>query len=135
MKKSKLLNLRKLIVETSATLDDTEALTGVELFRPWSAGITVTAGERLRYGSDLYRVEQDHTTQSDWTPDITPALYTKVAEPGEIPVWKQPTGAQDAYMTGDKVWFPEKDTTVYESLIDNNVYSPEAYPAGWEVVE
>lgn len=135
MKKSKLLNLRKLIVETSATLDDTEALTGVELFRPWSAGITVTAGERLRYGTDLYRVEQDHTTQADWTPDITPALYTKVAEPGEIPVWRQPTGAQDAYMTGDKVWFPERDTTVYESLIDNNVYSPEAYPAGWEVVE
>lgn len=135
MKKSKLLNLRKLIVETSATLDDTEALTGVELFRPWSAGISVTKGERLRYGTDLYRVEQDHTTQADWTPDITPALYTKVAEPGEIPVWRQPTGAQDAYMTGDKVWFPEKDTTVYESLIDNNVYSPEAYPAGWEVVE
>lgn len=135
MKKSKLLNLRKLIVETSATLDDTEALTGVELFKPWAAGITVTAGERLRYGADLYRVEQDHTTQADWTPDITPALYTKVAEPGEIPVWRQPTGAQDAYMTGDKVWYPERDTTVYESLIDNNVYSPEAYPAGWEVVE
>lgn len=135
MKKSKLLNLRKLIVETSATLDDTEALTGVELFRPWAVGITVTKGERLRFGSDLYRVEQDHTTQADWTPDITPALYTKVAEPGEIPVWRQPTGAQDAYMTGDKVWFPERDTTVYESMIDNNVYSPEAYPAGWKVVE
>lgn len=135
MKKSKLLNLRKLIVETSATLDDTEALTGVELFKPWAAGITVTTGERLRFGTDLYRVEQDHTTQADWTPDITPALYTKVAEPGEIPVWRQPTGAQDAYMTGDKVWYPEKDTTVYESLIDNNVYSPEAYPAGWRVVE
>ena len=135
MKRNKLLNLRKLIVETSATLDDTEALTGVELFRPWSAGINVIAGERLRYGTDLYRVEQDHTTQADWTPDITPALYTKVAEPGEIPVWRQPTGAQDAYMTGDKVWYPERDTTVYESLIDNNVYSPEAYPAGWKVVE
>jgi len=124
MKKSKLLNLRKLIVETSATLDDTEALTGVELFRPWSAGITVTAGERLRYGTDLYRVEQSHTTQAEWTPDITPALYTKVAEPGEIPVWRQPTGAQDSYMRGDLVYYPNKGDDIYESLIDNNVWEP-----------
>jgi len=133
MKKAKLLNLRKLIVETSATLDDTEALTGVELFRPWTVGIEVTVGERLRYGTDLYRVEQSHTTQAEWTPDITPALYTKVAEPGEIPVWRQPTGAQDAYMMGDKVWYPEKDTTVYVSIVDNNTWVPNVY--GWEVVE
>ena len=134
MKRSKLLNLRRLIVEASATLDDTEAVTGVELFKPWAVGVDVVRGERLRYGTDLYRVEQDHTTQAGWTPNITPALYTKVAGPGEIPVWRQPTGAQDAYQTWDKVWYPDKDTSVYESLIDNNVYSPEAYPAGWRAL-
>ena len=39
----------------------------------------------------------------------------------------QPTGAHDAYKKGDKVRFENK---IYESLINNNVYSPSAYPAG-----
>lgn len=133
MKRSKLLALRALIEKAATSLSDEDALTGVELFKPWAVGIDVTKGDRLRYGADLYRVEQSHTTQEGWTPDITPALYTKVAEPGEIPVWRQPTGAQDAYMTGDKVWYPEKDTTVYISIVDNNTWQPGVY--GWEVVE
>ncbi len=57
-----------------------------------------------------------------------------MAKPGEIPVWKQPTGAQDAYNKGDRVWYPAKFTAVYVSLIDANVYSPEAYPAGWKEI-
>lgn len=28
---------------------------------------------------------------------------------------------------------PTKDDPVYESVIDGNIWSPEAYPAGWEV--
>lgn len=51
-----------------------------------------------------------------------------------FPVWRQPTGAQDAYMIGDRVWYSEKDTTIYENLIDYNVYSPEAYPVGWRKI-
>lgn len=43
----------------------------------------------------------------------------------------QPTGAHDAYKKGDKVHFENK---IYESLIDNNVYSPSAYPAGWKEI-
>ncbi len=124
--------LRPLLVKASASLSDEDALEAVELFDAWTLDTFYERGVRLRYGGKLYRVEQAHTSQADWLPDITPALYTEVANPGEIPVWRQPTGAQDAYMTGDKVWFPERDTTVYESLIDNNVYSPEAYPAGWK---
>ena len=125
-------SLRPLIEKAAASLPDEDALNCVEFFKHWAAGIEVTAGERLRYGADLYRVEQSHTTQAGWTPDITPALYTKVAEPGEIPVWKQPTGAQDAYMKGDKVHYPDKDGPVYESMVDNNVWSPADY--GWELL-
>ena len=134
MKRNKLLNLRKLIVETSATLDDTEALTGVELFKPWAVGINVVRGERLRYGEDLYRVEQDHTTQANWPPATTPALYTKVAAPGQILPWKRPTGAQDSYMTGDKVYYPDVGDPIYQSNHDYNTYSPEEYPQWWDKI-
>ena len=56
---------------------------------------------------------------------------TPEPEPSDIPVWVQPTGAHDAYQTGDRVHYPGENDPVYESLIDGNVWSPEVYPAGW----
>ena len=50
----------------------------------------------------------------------------------EVKEWKQPTGAHDAYMIGDKVIYT--DGNIYKSLIDNNVWSPDVYPNGWEIV-
>lgn len=122
--------LRAMIVRAAASLADADALTAVELFAAWQADTLYRADERLRYGDKLYRVVQDHTSQADWTPDLTPALYTEVAEPGTIPVWRQPTGAQDAYMVGDKVRYPDEDGDVWVSTTDNNVWEPGVY--GWE---
>jgi len=126
--------LRPLIEKAAASLPDEDALEGVELFPAWAAGVEYAADQRVRYEDKLYRCVQAHTSQDGWEPPAVPALWTEVAKPGEIPVWKQPTGAQDAYMTGDKVWYPDKDTTVFVSLIDNNVWSPADYPQGWEEV-
>jgi hypothetical protein len=127
------VNARKCEIDTGlAKLPDEIALEAVELYDRWAAGVNYALDVRVRYGDKLYRVVQAHTSQSDWTPDATPALWTEVAKPGEIPVWKQPTGAQDAYNKGDKVHYPTINDPVYESLIDANVYSPEAYPAGWK---
>lgn len=134
MTRQKALALRALLVKASASLSDEDALEAVELFDAWQMDTFYDLGVRLRYGGKLYRVEQAHTSQADWLPDSTPALYTEVAKPGEIPVWRQPTGAQDAYMAGDKVHYPDADGPVYVSTIDNNVWSPDAYPQGWEVV-
>lgn len=124
--------LRPLIVKAAESLDDSDALDGVELFDHWHIGMELTANKRISHEEKLYRVVQAHTAQEGWEPDKTPALFTEVARPGEIPVWKQPTGAQDAYAKGDKVWYPERDTDIYVSTIDNNVWSPDAYPSAWE---
>ena len=126
--------LRDLLHKASASLPDEDALAAVELFPAWEAERLCKVDERLRYGGKLYRCVQAHTSQEGWEPDKTPALWTEVAKPGEIPVWRQPTGAQDAYNKGDRVHYPDKDGPVYESTIDNNVWSPEAYPAGWRLV-
>ena len=126
--------LRLIIELAAASLDDGTALEAVNLFPAWATGVEYTVDQRIRYGDKLYRVVQAHTSRADWTPDKTPALFTEVAKPGEIPVWKQPTGAQDTYNTGDKVHYPDADSPVYESTVDNNVWSPEAYPAGWRML-
>ena len=124
--------LRALIEKAAVSLSDTDALDAVELFPVWAVGTEYSVNDRVRYGSTLYRCVQAHSAQQNWTPDITPALWTEVAEPGTIPVWKQPTGAQDAYMTGDKVHYPDADGPVYVSTLDNNTWPPDIF--GWEVV-
>ena len=53
-------------------------------------------------------------------------------ETDTVKEWVQPTGAHDAYMAGDIVKYTDGKT--YKSLIDNNVWSPDTYPAGWEVI-
>lgn len=124
--------LRPIIEQAAESLPDEDALEAVELFPIWATGVSYTANERVQYGEKLYRCVQSHTSQTDWTPDVTPALWTEVAKPGEVPVWKQPTGAQDAYMAGDKVHYPTADDPVYISTVDNNVWSPDIY--GWSLV-
>ena len=130
--RQKALALRRLIEKAAISLSDEDALGCVELFPAWEADAAYSADERIRYGDKLFRCVQAHTSQADWTPDATPALWTEVAKPGEIPVWRQPTGAQDAYNKGDKVHYPDAAGDIYVSTIDGNVWEPGVY--GWEVV-
>ena len=109
-------------------LDDAAALGAMAIYPVWEIGTAYATNDRRRYGANLYKCVQAHTSQADWTPDATPALWVKVSVE-EWPEFVQPTGAHDAYNTGDKVTYNGKR---YISLIDANVYSPDAYPAGWE---
>ena len=83
MKRSKAYALRALIEKASASLSDEDALEAVELFAVWTIGTAYVADQRIRYGGKLYKVRQDHTSQADWLPDITPALYAEVEKPGQ----------------------------------------------------
>ena len=127
--RQKARELRRMIEKAAASLTDEDASEAVELFPEWKTDTAYTLDFRVRYDGTLYKCVQAHTSQADWTPPTTPALWTEVAEPGTIPVWKQPTGAQDAYMTGDKVHYPDETGAVYESTMDYNVYEPGVF--GW----
>lgn len=130
MKRSELYKLRELIEKCAAFLTDEEAIEAPALFPAWAAGVSYAAAERVAFDGKLYKVVQAHTSHADWTPDKTPALFVEVAKPGEIPVWKQPAGAHDAYAKGDKVHYPTAGDPVYVSTMDANVYAPDVY--GWE---
>ena len=112
------------------TADDKTALSGVDLYPHWTEGLNVAVGDRYRYGDVLYRCVQAHTTQADWTPDVTPALWVVVSLE-EFPQWVQPTGGHDAYNAGDKV---THNGVKYVSDVDANVWEPGVH--GWsEYVE
>jgi hypothetical protein len=129
--------LRKAIQMFAAGLTDEQAMEVATIYDPWQVGKSYEIGEFLTYGQNgvgdpqLYKVAQAHTSQAGWAPDATKALYVPIGldEQG-YPVWSQPTGAHDAYNIGDIV---DCNGTLYESLINGNVYSPEVYNAGWKV--
>lgn len=117
-----------------ASIENEIALVIPEVFPVWSGNsVEYKKDERVTYNGVLYKVITAHTSQETWTPTDAPSLFVKViVQEGEILDWEQPT-AENAYKKGDKVRFNGK---VYESLIDNNVWSPEGYPAGWrEIIE
>lgn len=114
--------------------DDVVALTIQEFYDVWAANVNYVKGQYINHEAVLYKVLQDHMSQADWTPNVSPSLFAKVLiDPsGEtIPEWVQPDST-NAYMIGDKVKF---EGHVYESIIDNNIWSPSAYPAGWKVID
>lgn len=125
---------KEAIDELLPILTDEQAEQVTNVHPSWEAGVAYAVGKRVKHDGKLYRCVQAHTSQEGWEPPVTPAMWVRTAPEGEIPVWVQPTGAQDAYNVGDKVHYPDADGPVYVSLIDANVYSPEAYPQGWELV-
>ena len=74
--------IRSSMDAAAIALTDEQAANAPRLYPTWAAGLTVKAGDRLYYpGTDrLYKVRdgKGHTTQSDWTPDVTPDLYSVV---------------------------------------------------------
>lgn len=115
------------------TLTDEQALSIPLMFPVFNHPSHYKVGDKLRYDGILYKVLIEHDTQEDWNPLNAPSLYTKVLsqQPGEdIPEWEQP-GSENAYMKGDRVIL---DGKIYESIIDNNVWKPTEYPAGWKEV-
>ena len=127
MTRGKVKQLRALIEQLAVTLDDETALTGVELFPAWVVGKAYAANDRAQYNGTLYKCVQAHTSQSDWMPSATPALW-KTVSLDEYPEWVQPAGAHDAYNIGDKVTYNGQH---YVCTSNANVYAPDVY--GWQL--
>ena len=128
MTRAKAKQLRQLIEQLAITLDDETALTGIELFPAWVVGKAYAVNDRAQYNGTLYKCIQAHTSQSDWMPSATPALW-KTVSVDEYPEWVQPIGAHDAYNIGDKVTYNGQR---YVCTSNANVYAPDVY--GWNLI-
>ena len=110
--------------------DDEKLIDNKAAFPHWNGnGIQYKVGDILQDDDKLYRVVQAHRSQTDWRPSLVPALFTEISL-DEYPEWRQPTGAHDAYMKGDKCSHNGKH---WISDVDNNVWEPSVY--GWSEVQ
>lgn len=128
--KERARQLRKLIEKAAISLDDGDALDGLELFPHWNDSSKYEVNDRVQYNGTLYKCLAAHTSQSSWTPDYSPSLWVRVDNPGEeFPEWVQPLGSTDAYPAGAKVSYEGKH---WISTIDGNVWAPGTY--GWDEI-
>lgn len=117
----------------AASLSDEKALEVATIYDPWKTGKVYAVGDYVTFGANsvgdpqLYKVISPHTSAAEWTPDVAVSLYDAIGLNNEgFPVWSQPSGAHDAYNTGDIV---EHNGTLYISEVDGNTWEPGVY--GW----
>ena len=126
--------LRIALMAYAKTAPDEQACQFPSLFDAWAVGVTYAVDERVQSGDKLWKCLQAHTSQDGWNPEASPALWVEVAKPGEYREIKAGMLSTEAFAMGEIGWYQTKDK-LYKSLIDNNTYTPDSYPAGWEVVE
>lgn len=125
--------IREAMGKVTATLTDEQALEVKELYPLWAVDTYYTVDYVVRHNSKLYRCLQSHTSLNAWPPDATPALWVEVAAPNEYREIKDNMLSTEAFALGEVGWYKEKDN-LWKSLIPDNTYTPETYPAGWEQV-
>lgn len=110
-----------------------------ELFVPeWKPANYQTVGAPVRYEGQVYKVLQAHdsTSNPDWTPAATPALWSicHTTDPAKAKPWLEPQGTSGMYYKGE--CYRADDGMVYRQIYDgDNVYDAEAMPERWQAVE
>ena len=70
------VELRPIIEQAAVSLSDGEAATVPELITAWAYPVAYAEGDRRSYGGKVYKCRQAHTSQENWKPSATPALWT-----------------------------------------------------------
>lgn len=125
--------LRKLIEQAAASLPDKEASEGAALFpRLKGDGSLVSVGTRINWGGVIKRAAVDLWDTDANTPDAAPTLWEDIAYKDGVRIIPDTITVGTAFSKGERGWWED---ALYESLIDSNVWTPDAYPAGWEAVQ
>lgn len=133
MKRSEALKLRALIEQASVSLPDKEASEGASLFpRLKGDGSLVKVGTRINWHGTIKRAANDLWDTKENDPDNAPVLWEDIAYKQGYRVIPETITAGTAFAKDECGWW---GAVLYRSKIPANVYTPAAYPDGWEVVE
>lgn len=113
-------------VQNQDGFSDEQALAVSAIYPEWHVGVDYRVKQVCRYSGQLYRCVQAHTSQADWSPEAAPSLWDAITIDPDTgyDVWTQPSGAHDAYNVGDRVHWPGKDSPIYMSRVNGNVWPP-----------
>lgn len=133
MTRNEALRLRAIVEQAAASLDDQTASEGAALFpRLKGDGSLVSAGTRINWGGVIKRAAVDLWDTDANTPDAAPTLWEDIAYRKGYRIIPATITAGTAFAQGECGWWGD---TLYRSTIASNVWTPDAYPAGWEAVQ
>lgn len=123
--------LRLIIEQAAASLDDKTASTAETLFpRLKGDGSLIPAGTRINWHGTLKRAAVDLWDTEANAPDHAPTLWEDIAYKQGHRIIPEVITATAAFGLDELGWWGD---TLYRSTISANVYTPAAYPAGWEI--
>ena len=124
--------LRAMIEAAAGNLTDADASTAAELFpRLKQDGSLVSAGTRINWGGKVKRAAVDLWDRTENTPDNASTLWEDLAYRDGIRIIPETITAGTAFSKDELGWW---GNTLYKSLLDANVWTPEQHASGWEKV-
>lgn len=121
--------LRKNIISSSAILEDKEASETPELFKKLSeSGDLIKVGTRINWNGTLKRAAVDLYDTLENNPDNAPTLWEDIEYKDGYRIIPETITVGTAFSKDEYGWWKD---TLYKSLIDSNVWTPEQYPSGW----
>ena len=124
--------LRAMIEAAAGNLTDADASTAAELFpRLKQDGSLVSAGTRINWYGKVKRAAVDLWDRTENNPDNAPTLWEDIGYRDGIRVIPETITAGTAFAKDELGWWGD---TLYKSLLDANVWTPEQHASGWEKV-
>ena len=132
MTRNEALRLRAIVEQAAASLDDQTASEGAALFPRLKAdGSLVSAGTRINWRGVLKQAAVDLWDTTENNPDNAPSLWVDIAYREGIRIIPETITVAQAFALDELGWWQEH---VYRSTIAANVYTPDQYAVGWELV-
>ena len=124
--------LRAMIEAAAGNLTDADASTAAELFpRLKQDGSLVSAGTRINWGGKVKRAAVDLWDRTENNPENAPTLWEDIGYRDGIRIIPETITAGTAFAKDELGWWGD---TLYKSLLDANVWTPEQHTSGWEKV-
>ena len=124
--------LRPIIEQATASLDDKTASVAAVLFPTLKGdGSLVKAGTRINYNGAIKKAAVDLWDTAEDSPDNAPTLWEELQYRDGYRIIPDIITVTSAFAKGECGWW---DDVLYRSVIDANVYTPEQYANGWEIV-
>lgn len=132
--KADAIAFRKQIEKAAIHLDDKAASESPDFYEHMRYdGKAISAGTRINFESVLYKAAVTLWDTEENNPHFAPSLWEKINYHEGVRVIPEVITVTTAFAK-DELGYWEADGKTYKSLINANVYTPAAYPQGWEEV-
>ena len=132
MTRAEALKLRAIVEQAAASLDDKTASEAPTLFpRLKRDGSLIRAGTRINHNGEIKKAAVDLWDTADNSPDNATALWETLDYKDGYRIIPSVITVTTAFAKGERGWWNGK---LYESAVENNVYTPEQYAPNWTEV-